>query len=282
MPSVAELPGVIARALRMAKHFAPLILAIAASLACGPAEPRRAHLRVAAAASLRPALEEIAAAYETSHPDLDVLINAAASGTLRRQIEFGDAADLFISANERHMDALVEAGRVVAGDVEILCGNRLVVGTPGGDQIPPEALRDAARFGRIGIANPRTAPLGEFARQALDSLDLWPAVESRLIFAENATQLANYLRLGAVDAAIVYATDWQNLGFALDPPRAVDASLHAPIRYPMAPVQGTAIPGQARRFLRHLTGEAAQRTLRAHGFTPATSADTSRERSQDQ
>src|ERR1041384_8608613 len=67
------------------------------------------ELTVFAAASLRESFEDLAKTFEAKHPGVKVRLNLAGSQELRTQIENGARADVFASADQKHMDALVTA-----------------------------------------------------------------------------------------------------------------------------------------------------------------------------
>ena len=64
------------------------------------------ELQVFIAASLSPAMQEIAQHYMESNPDVKITFNADSSGKLQTQIEEGYDCDLFFSAGQKQMDAL--------------------------------------------------------------------------------------------------------------------------------------------------------------------------------
>src|SRR5215218_3964539 len=72
----------------------------------------RVTITVSAAASLREVIAELDSAYQAEHPEVAVRANFGASGALRQQIEQGAPVDVFISASDRHMDALQQGGLV--------------------------------------------------------------------------------------------------------------------------------------------------------------------------
>lgn len=247
-----------------------LIVSLAVTLlaACGQPDPRRESLRVAVAVSLRPALEEIAAAFAQGRPGVEVLINAGASGMLRHQIEHGDAADVFISADERHMRALVERGLVAEDAVRVLTTNRLVVAAPARRRVTINALRDLAspEFARVSIGAPATAPVGAYAEAALRAAGVWDVLQGRLVFAQSAAQVAAHLRAGEVDAGLLYATDVLPLGETVQVLLAVDPALHPRIGYFIAPLRSSPVSDLAQAFVAFALGPTGAEVLARHGF----------------
>jgi molybdate transport system substrate-binding protein len=256
----------------LARRIVLALAALGLAVACGsPASDSPQTLRVAAAASLRQAVEEIAHGFEAAHPGTSVAINAAASGVLRRQIEQGNAADVFISANREHMDALVTTGRIASDSVRVLARNRLVVAVPAGSHAPLRSLAELAdpAFRRIALGTPGTAPVGEYAMAALTASGVFASIESRVVYAENASQIAAYLRRSEVDAAILYATDVTALGDAADVLLEIDPVLHPPSEYSIGVVTDAPAREAATQFADYAAGEEGQQVLARFGFLPA-------------
>jgi molybdate transport system substrate-binding protein len=185
-----------------------LLAALAVALAADPAAagaPSRRVLSVAAAANLKPAMDELARGFEAARPGVHVAITAGASGAFFAQIRDGAPFDLFFSADRDYPRKLVEAG--LGGPEVVYAIGKLVVWTPPGSPL------DLARSGlrgladpsvkRIAVANPTTAPYGRAALAALESEGLLAAVKDRLAFGQSVAQAAQFAASGAADAALL-------------------------------------------------------------------------------
>ena len=231
------------------------------------------RIQVFAAASLTDAMNSAIASYESQH-DVEVVPVYASSSTLARQIANGAPADLYISASEQWMDWLTDQGTTVDQRIDLLA-NRLVLIAPRGSDIAPFTPGDgtsiAARLGageRLSVGNTDHVPAGIYAKQALESLGEWQALQSRLASGDNVRAAMALVERGETPLGIVYQTDAE----ASDDVRQVgifpDAS-HTPITYPMAVV--TPAPSAATEALRQwLAGDAARRIFTRYGFTPLT------------
>ncbi len=242
------------------------ILGLLALLAAAPASA--AELTVSAAASLKAPLSEIAALYEARHPGMRVVLNFAASGLLRNQIENGAPVDVFASASAREMDLLDRRGQVAPGTRRGLAGNRIVLAVPAGRKagIASFGQLKSPAVGRIAIGNPATVPAGTYAAETLRSLGLWDAVKTRLVYGENVRQVADYVARGEVDAGVVFATDAAarpgDLTVVADAP---DRS-HSPVVYVIAAVRGRPHASAALEFIGFACSAEGRRILASHGF----------------
>jgi molybdate transport system substrate-binding protein len=218
---------------------------------------------VYAAASLSSALQEVVQGYAG-----EVRFSFASSSFLARQIEAGAPADLFVSANREWMDYLQEKGLLEAGTRADLLGNSLVVIAPKGQGFPVRLERDfafATSFaGRLALADPDHVPAGQYARQALEKLGWWKDLQDRLAPALDARAALVFVERGECPAGMVYATD-AAISNKVDVLATLPDSLHAPIVYPMAAIQGRDRE-EVRRLLDLFGAPEAAAVFARHGF----------------
>jgi len=141
------------------RHVLALVLTL------WPLTTRAEDLTVFAAASLREPFEELGLALEKSTPGLIVRFNFAGSQELRAQIEHGAQADVFASADRKHMAAL-EKLSLVAGP-RIFARNQPVVVVPKGNPASVRAFADLPKARRLVIGAPEV-PIGAYTLQILD------------------------------------------------------------------------------------------------------------------
>jgi molybdate transport system substrate-binding protein len=238
-----------------------LVAALSVSIVAGAAAT---ELTVSAASSLTNALREIAPLYEAARPGAKVRLNFAASGALLQQINQGAPVDLFASADQETMDQAAKGGRVAQR--RDFVSNALVVVVPKASPRVPGTLADLAQpaFARIAIGLPASAPVGRYAKAALEAAELWTTLEPKLITAYNVRQALDYVARGEVDAAFVYATD-----AALLPDKvrvALTVATPRPIRYPIAVLAEAPHPADAEDFVEFLFTSPAQAVLAKYGF----------------
>lgn len=207
----------------MIRH-APTVLALLLAPLAARALPG-ATLSVAAAANLKPAMDELARAFEASRPGVRVAVTAGASGAFFAQIRNGAPFDVFFSADRDYPRRVVQAG---AGRAEVVYAiGKLVVWAPAGSPLDLagaglRALADPA-VKRIAVANPAIAPYGRAAIAALEAEGILASVKDRLAFGESVAQAAQFAATGAADAALI------PLSLALTP------ALRGGRRWPLSP-----------------------------------------------
>ncbi|RDV39394.1 molybdate ABC transporter substrate-binding protein [Bradymonadaceae bacterium TMQ3] len=179
----------------------------------GHEAPESAPLQIFVASSLTEVFEAFEAMYEASNPGVDVVISAAGSQTLRLQIEEGAPADVFVSANMRHLQALVETGHL--DDERHFASNALVGIVEGGNPLEISRFEDLVRAQRLVVGGPEV-PVGSytemmFERVAVANPGLAAELRQRIVSRErNVRQVRAKVELGEADAAFVYRSDALN------------------------------------------------------------------------
>src|SRR5262252_1656364 len=114
--------------------------------------PAGATLTVFAAASLHDVFGTLGTTFEREHPGVKVHFNFAGSQELRTQIENGAPADVFASADIRHMDQARNAGLV--DPANFFATNAPVIVVPADNPANVRTLADLARVKRLVIGAP--------------------------------------------------------------------------------------------------------------------------------
>ena len=166
------------------------------------------ELLIAAAASLEYSYEdELIPMFEKANPDITVKGTYDSSGKLQTQIEEGIEADIFMSAAAKQMNALAEENLVDKDSIVNLLENKIVLITPADTELELKEFTDITKAETIGIGDPASVPVGQYAQESLTNLGLWEAVSEKASLGTNVTEVLNWVAEGSADAGIVYATD---------------------------------------------------------------------------
>ena len=244
------------------RRLAALLLALLA-----PAAHAQGAL-VFAAASLKEALDEVAASFAAGRAGR-VDVSYAASSALARQIERGAPADVFISADTEWADYLDKRGLTAPGTRRNLLANDLVLVAPAASAVrvklaPGVDIAAALGGRRLAMADPGSVPAGKYGRAALTSLGAWKGVEAKVAGAENVRAALALVARGEAPLGIVYRTD----AMAEKRVRIVDTfppASHPPIVYPMAILRRSSSP-VALAFEGYLTTPEARAIFERFGF----------------
>ncbi len=225
---------------------------------------------IAAAADLRLALTEVAAAF-TRDTGQKVSLTFGSSGNFYRQLQQGAPFQLFLSADEDYVLALAKAGKTVDRGTPYAIG-RLAVVAPKGSSMQVDSnlagLRAALRAGQItrfAIANPAHAPYGKRAEEVLRRGQLWEPLTGKLVLGENVSQALQFATAGGAQGGIVAYSLVLDPAFALRARYAlIPAAWHRPLRQRMVLMK--AAGPVAQRFYRYIQQPAARRIFVRHGF----------------
>lgn len=191
----------------MTLRLALILVIVAAASACGGRRdvPSGARIvRVAAAADLKFALDEIAGMLRREQPPIDVQATYGSSGTLYTQIVNSAPFDLFLSADADYPRQLGAQGFTVSGSEFVYARGRLALVAGGSSAIDlSRGIAAVAGAKRIAVANPAHAPYGRAAIAALRTAGLIEQVNTRLVYGENVAQAFQFVQSGAADAGVV-------------------------------------------------------------------------------
>ncbi|MCD6072258.1 MAG: molybdate transporter substrate-binding protein [Microvirga sp.] len=229
-----------------------LIGLVWASLAApGEALAQSRDVVVFAAASLKNALDEAAAAWMRDS-GRRVVVSYAASNALARQIEAGAPADIFFSADLDWMDYAASKRLIQPESRVSLLGNSLVLIAPKGStaQVELNPGLDLASFlgsNRLAMGHVNAVPAGKYGKAALEHLGAWAGVKDKVAQTENVRAALLLVSRGEAPLGIVYKTD-----AASDPNVTIVGTFpegsHPPIVYPVALTKDSANP-EAIEFL---------------------------------
>lgn len=247
----------------------PRCIALATLLGLSAVTPAAAEdVVVFAAASLRNALDTIAADFQKATGDT-VTISYAGSNALAKQIIEGAPADIFVSAAANWMDEVEKAGFISPGTREDLLGNALVLVAHGKDARPVEIgpgfdLKSLLGDGKLSMAMVDSVPAGQYGKASLEALGVWPSVEASVAQSDNVRAALALVSAGEAPYGIVYASD-----AVADDNVSVVGTLpedsHKPIVYPAALLTGAADAAD-KAFFEALSSGAADATFAAAGF----------------
>jgi molybdate transport system substrate-binding protein len=158
-------------------------------------------INIAVAANVADAMDELKAEFQKSNPATDVQVTLGSSGKLVAQISNGAPFGVFLSADMKFPQALYDAKVAITEPVVYAQGELAYLSVKTVDFSKGIALVAEPSIKKIAIANPKTAPYGKAAVEAITNAKLYEKVESKLVYAESISQ------------AVTYATTAADIGF---------------------------------------------------------------------
>jgi len=243
-----------------------LILLCAFSLSTAGAEP----LRVAVASNFLVPAKVLADCFEQASGQQAAVV-AGSTGMLYAQIVNGAPFDVFLAANTTEPQRLEADGKTVAGSRFTYAVGRLVLWSRDPAVLAADKGADLIRsagFGRLAIANPKTAPYGAAAVETMQALGLDPGtLGPRLLLGENVSQAYQFVASGNADLGFVALSQTSNPD---RPPMGshwrVPAELHHPIEQQAVLLARSERKVRAASFLDYLEGPEARELIALYGY----------------
>ena len=252
--------------MRLISRFAASML-IVCLLAAGQTAHAGEKITIAAAADLKFALDEIVMQFEKAHPADHVETIYGSSGKFQTQIRQGAPFDLYFSADIAYPRALKNEG-FAASEAQPYAVGRIVLWSTSRDagRMTLADLADPA-ISKIAIANPKHAPYGKRAEEALKASGVWEKVEAKLVYGENVAQAAQFVQTGNAQAGIIA------LSLALSPELSkrggyalIPDQLHQPLEQGFIVTKRAAGNPLAQAFARFMAGQEARAVMTRYGF----------------
>jgi len=244
-----------------------VIIAIGLIL-CLPLSGFAQEINVAAAASLADALTAIAKEFEKKEV-INVSLNFGGSGALRTQIEKGMPCDIFISADNKNAQQLIDKGLINQQDKYSLLQNSLVVITAVNNTASLNNLTDlpAKINDYLSLGDPDTVPAGNYAKEALLKAGVWEKLESKLALGMDVRAAMLQVENGNAEYGIVYKTDAM-ISKKLKILYEIPAELHSPIEYPVCLISQATPKTFVVNFFQYLKSDVSKQIFRQYGFIP--------------
>lgn len=275
----------------MKKRLAVVMLAgaLAAGFTAGnvqaASEDASGDLYVFIAASLSNAMEELQTDFNKEYPDVNVIYNADSSGTLQTQIEEGARCDIFFSAADKQMNALVDEKLVEKDTVVDLLENKVVLIKPKGGETKVTGFENITDAANIALAG-EDVPVGQYAREIFTNMGIMDKVnEMEINEGKNVTEVLAAVKEGSNEVGVVYATDAASVADDVEIIAEAPAdALKTPVYYPVGlTVDSEASDSEkaaAEAFLEYLQTDDSMEVFEKYGFAPietANDADDSEE-----
>ena len=216
-------------------------------------------LTVAAASDLIPVQPDL----QKAQPNLQIRFVNAASSVLSQQIDNGAPYDVFLSANAQFVDRLASNGKLRPDSVRTYATGRVAILWKDRKSHPVSDLtQNWVRF--VALANPRLAPYGAAAQQALQHAGLWPTIKSKIVYGENVRQALQLFDSGNADVVLTALSLVEDRK-----PDLIPADWHAPMVQKAGVISESKNQADADSFLQFLTSPAGQAVFAKFGFGPA-------------
>ena len=254
---VVQVLAAIRRRFRLAVPIALVSATIATTAQAG-------EVTVAVAANFTAAAKEVVAAFkaETGHR---ARLSFGSTGKLFAQIVNGAPFDVYLAADQDRPKRAAAEGWAVAGSRFTYAVGKIVLFSTDPDLIDSSAdVLAGERFNRLAVGNPKTAPYGAAAVEALKGLGLYDQVAGRLVYGDNIAQTYQFVATGNAELGFVAAAQIAETDSGSRWP--VPEELYTPIRQDAVLLSKGAANDAARAFMAFLGGPSARAIIARHGY----------------
>lgn len=224
-------------------------------------------LQIAVAANFAGCLQELSLLWrQQGEPEPTLIVGS--TGRHFAQIQAGAPFDLFLAADVERPRLLCESGDAVADSRFTYARGRLVLWAPGLTPRPEATWTDLLadpQLQHLALADPRTAPYGLAAQQALQRTGHWDESAERRVTGRSVGQAWQFVASGAAQAGLLALSQTVS---AADPGSVlpVPADLYDPIDQQAVLLARARDNAAARRFLEFLRSAAAAKVIASFGY----------------
>nr|WP_314543761.1 molybdate ABC transporter substrate-binding protein [uncultured Massilia sp.] len=226
-----------------------------------------ADVQVAVAANFTEPMKKIAAEFEkdTGHK---AVLAFGATGKFYAQISNGAPFEVLLAADDETPMKLEQEGKTVAGSRFTYATGKLVLWSAKEGYVDAQGkVLETGSYAHLSIANPKTAPYGLAATEALDKLKLTSRVQPKLVQGENIGQAYQFVATDNAELGFVALSQvWKDGKFTSGSGWIVPENLHSPIRQDAVILAKGANNAAAKALETYLKSDKAKGIIRSFGY----------------
>ncbi|MFT5836005.1 MAG: molybdate transport system substrate-binding protein [Sulfurimonas sp.] len=239
-----------------------LLILLALSISVVHAET----ISIAVAANVSYAIQDLKKEFNKTHPDTKVRVTLGSSGKLTAQIKHGAPYQLFMSANMKYPNALYKEKIAINKPVVYALGSLAILSNKKRDFSDSIYLLKNKEISKVAIANPKTAPYGIAAMQALANAKIKKEIKSKFVYGESISQTVSYTvtaaDIGIIAKSSLYSPHMskykENINWV-----AVDPKLYTPIKQGIVMLEEDK---EVKAFYDFILSEDAKKIFKDYGY----------------
>ena len=154
-------------------------------------------IKIAVAANVSYAIDDLKKEFNKLYPDTEVKVTLGSSGKLTAQIKNGAPYQLFMSANMKYPKALYADGIATTRPLVYAQGSLAYLSSKKQDFSKGIKLIESSDIVKIAVANPKTAPYGKAAVEAIKNSGIYDGVVKKFVYGESISQTVSYAVIAA-------------------------------------------------------------------------------------
>lgn len=226
-------------------------------------------IKIAVAANVSYAIDKLKKEFNTLYPDTKVKVTLGSSGKLTAQIKNGAPYQLFMSANMKYPNALYSDKIATTKPLVYAQGSLAYLSSKKQDFSAGMELLKSNTIAKIAIANPKTAPYGKAAVEAMKNAGVYESIKSKYVFAESISQTVSYIvaatDIGFIAKSSLYSPQMSH--FKEDTHWVdVDSRLYTPINQGIVMLKEGEKNAEVKAFYDFILSKKAQKIFRDFGY----------------
>ena len=226
-------------------------------------------IQIAVAANVSYAIEDLKKAFNKVYPDTKVQVVLGSSGKLTAQIKHGAPYQLFMSANMKYPEALYKDKVAVSKPLVYAQGTLAYLSSKPKDFSIGMALTKEVSIKKIAVANPKTAPYGKAAVEAMKNASVYEDAKNKFVFAESISQTVSYTvtatDMGFIAKSSLYSPKMKQYKEDVNW-KEVDRKLYTPIKQGIVILNKGESSSEVRAFYDFMLSAKAQKILTEFGY----------------
>ena len=227
------------------------------------------EIKLAVAANVSYAMDDLIAAFKTESPQSDVSLVLGSSGKLTAQIKNGAPFELFMAADMQYPKALFKEGEAVTKPVIYAQGALAYLSNKPRDFTKGIDLLTQKEIKKIAIANPKTAPYGVASVEAFEHAGIYGQIKEKLVYGESISQTVAYATqaadIGLIAKSSLYTSQMIQYKEGINW-SDVDAKLYTPIDQGMVILKKGEGNAEVKAFYTFMQSAKAKEILKVYGY----------------
>lgn len=226
-------------------------------------------INIAVAANVSYAMDKLIAKFNETNPDTKVQVTLGSSGKLTAQIKNGAPYTLFMAANMKYPEALYAQKIAITKPVIYAQGSLAMLSIKKLDFSQGISVVTEDKVSKVAIANPKTAPYGTAAVEALKNANIYDSIEKKLVYAESISQTVAYA-VSAADIGFIAKSSLYSPKMSIYKEgvnwAGVAATLYAPIDQGVVILKNASNNAEVKAFYDFILSKDAKGIFRAYGY----------------
>ncbi len=227
------------------------------------------QIKVAVAANVSFAINDIVNAFNDKYPDVRVSVILGSSGKLNAQIKRGAPFDVFLAANIRYPQDLFNNGLATSRAKVYARGCLAIFSVKKRDFLKGIYIAKESSISRIAIANPDTAPYGKATVEALKNAKIYDKVKYKFAYAQSISQTVQYAMTAADIGFIAKSSLFSSKMKSFEKGKnwiEIDKNLYTPIKQGIVIIKATKSPKASKEFYDFILSRDAKKIFKKYGY----------------